>query len=114
MIAVLLAGRRSKPREEYVYVLEVEPLVSAEEDVFEYLAAPYEKFAEVLAENIRLKWALTAGRLIAYKRAHEIARKRITWLARNILAPPRQPAKSPQPVGARSGRQTREGEEEEA
>ena len=113
MIAVLL--RRSKPRrEEYEYVLEIEPLVSVEEDVFEYLVAPYEKFAEILAENIRLKWALTAGRLITYKKAHEIARKRITWLARNILTPPRQPAPSPQPVGARSGQRGEETREEEA
>ena len=113
MIAVLL--RRSKPRrEDYEYVLEVEPLVSAEEDIFEYLIAPYEKFAETLAENVRLKWALTAGRLVAYKRAHEIARKRITWLARNILTPPRQPAPSPQPVGARGGKKREETREEEA
>jgi len=101
--------RRGRPKEgEYEYVLEVEPLVSGEEDVLEYLVAPYEKFSEVLAENIRLKWALMAGRLMAYKRAHEIARKRITWLARNILAPPRQPASSPQRVGAKSGRKEEE------
>jgi len=108
----VLVRRRSRPREDYVYVLEVEPLVSAEEDVFEYLVAPYEKFSECLAENIRLKWALTAGRLMAYKRAHEIARKRITWLARNILTPPRQPPGSPQDVGAKGGKPAREGEEE--
>ena len=106
--------RRAKSRrgDEYEYVLEVEPLVSAEEDVFEYLMAPYDKFAETLTENIRLKWALTAGRLVAYKRAHEIARKRITWLARNILAPPRQPSGSPQSPGAPSGREKAEKEGE--
>ncbi len=111
---MILRRKSEKPKHEHEYVLEVEPLVSAEEDVFEYLAAPYEKFAETLAENIRLKWALTAGRLMAYKRAHEIARKRITWLARNILTPPRQPAPSPQQVGARSGQRREETREEEA
>ncbi len=109
----MFARRRSEPREDYVYVLEVEPLVSAEEDVFEYLAAPYEKFSEVLAENVKLRWMLTAGRLMAYKKAHEIARKRITWLARNILAPPRAPPRaSPQGVGAAGGKQAGKEEEE--
>ncbi|ALL01948.1 hypothetical protein Pyrde_1905 [Pyrodictium delaneyi] len=108
---MLWGRRKSRPRVEYEYVLEVEPLVSAEENVFEYLAAPYEKFAEVLAENIRLKWALTAGKLLAYKRAHEIARRRITWLARNILAPPRQPPGSPLRPGARDGEAERKEEE---
>ncbi len=111
---MILWRKSEKPKHEYEYVLEAEPLVSAEEDVFEYLAAPYEKFAEILAENIRLKWALTAGKLLAYKRAHEIARRRITWLARNILAPPRQPVKSPLGSGAAGGETRKEGEEEEA
>ncbi len=85
------------------YVLEIEPLVGAEREAFEYLLAPYDKFLEVLAENLQLKWAVTAGRLLAYKRAHEIARKRIEWLARNILRPPRRLA-SPNASGAAGGK----------
>ena len=100
---------RVKRRARFEYVLEIEPLVGAEREAFEYLLAPYDRFLEVLAENLQLKWAVTAGRLMAYKRAHEIARKRIEWLARVILRPPRRPA-SPLGSGAAGGKQREETE----